>query len=239
MQRDTPLPRIQSAQGWSGVERAGTPFRRGVQGGGETPPALEGCNGRAKRLPCHVERRSRVARCSRAQLAILLHRHFSLHALSFGGRIRTRKGGNSFGCWESFSPAHTSITADTGNRKTISTRPNVGKAAQRFAGGRLQFETINCARDPWHSTSLRAMREGFAPSRSPRIFAQGNWRKEPDKTSNRRSNNRNRRQASGAINQGTTSTPQRLIKRGSQADAKTASNRQQARNPRSLAPDGY
>ena len=90
MQRDMPLPRIQPAHGWSGVERRNA-FRRGVgresltvdatghavaahpiraglgkvagtgpgssswvHGGRESPSAREGCNGRAKRLPCQA-----------------------------------------------------------------------------------------------------------------------------------------------------------------------------------------
>src|ERR1019366_10011853 len=47
MQRDTPLPRIQSAKGWAGAEGAGTPLRPEVSGG-ETHD--EGCRG----CPCRT-----------------------------------------------------------------------------------------------------------------------------------------------------------------------------------------
>jgi hypothetical protein len=54
MQRDTPLPRIQSAQGWGRSQEPGRVPRRGVHGERESSPALVGCNGRAKRLPCQA-----------------------------------------------------------------------------------------------------------------------------------------------------------------------------------------
>jgi hypothetical protein len=46
--------RIQPAHGWAKVEEPGRVPHRGVHGGRERSPAWEGCNGRAKRLPCQA-----------------------------------------------------------------------------------------------------------------------------------------------------------------------------------------